>query len=325
MKVFHVKMKEKVQDIINIIPEKPGIYKMLDTKGNIIYIGKSKCLKKRVKSYFVKSHKWEKINKLVQLIDTIEYIVTDTHLEARLLECQLIKEIKPYFNSQMKQDKRYIYLNILDYNQYNSLGISLERRDSSYGPYRSKSMVENLLNELKNFYPISKTHGQYEFEYHIFPVTMDKETFDSNKLVLEDIIQNSDSLVCFKEEFERKMALAAAELRFETAGKYRDIISSLGYISYGLEGYKSLKKEKIVVTIPMEGGYKLFYVHNGFILNKKVYKRITKSSRESFIHQSERITMDYPYGEDEKAEKDFIDIVYSEILSLPEDMVYICS
>jgi excinuclease ABC subunit C len=318
-------MKDKVQEIINIIPEKPGIYKMLDAKGNIIYIGKSKCLKKRVKSYFVKSHKWEKINKLVQFINSIEYIVTDTHLEARLLECQLIKEIKPYFNSQMKQDKRYIYINILDYNQYNSLGISLERMNTSYGPFRSKSMVENLINELKIFYPINKNNGQYEFDYHIFPVTMDKETFDTNKLVLEDIFQNTDSLACFKEKFECRMALAAAELRFETAGKYRDIISSLGYISYGLEGYKSLKKDKIVVTIPMEDGYKLFYVHNGYILNKKVYKRITKSSIESFIRQSERITMDYPYGEDEKAGKDFIDIIYSEILSLPEDMVYICS
>ena len=75
---------------------------MLDFKGNIIYIGKSKCLKKRVHSYFVKSPVWEKAKKMAPLIYDINYIVTDTHLEAMLLECEMIKTIKPYFNAAMK-------------------------------------------------------------------------------------------------------------------------------------------------------------------------------------------------------------------------------
>jgi len=89
------------------IPAQPGVYKMLDASGRIIYVGKSKCLKKRVNSYFTKAFKHSKIEKMVFLIADIEYVVTDTHLEARLLECQLIKEIKPYFNAQMKNDRHF--------------------------------------------------------------------------------------------------------------------------------------------------------------------------------------------------------------------------
>lgn len=79
-------LKQKV----NQIPALPGVYKMLDSSGQIIYVGKSKCLKKRVQSYFTKSPKQPKIERMIFLIDDIEYIVTDTHLEARLLECQLL-------------------------------------------------------------------------------------------------------------------------------------------------------------------------------------------------------------------------------------------
>ena len=81
-----------------MLPMEPGIYKMIDAKGNVIYIGKSKMLNKRVKTYFANNPNWDKINRMVRLIDDIDFIVTDTHLEARILECSLIKELKPIFN-----------------------------------------------------------------------------------------------------------------------------------------------------------------------------------------------------------------------------------
>ena len=78
---------------IKYIPQLPGIYKMLDAQGNTIYIGQSKCLQKRVRTYFTPTHKRNKVDKLVSFIADLDYQVTDTHLEAKLLECRLIKEI----------------------------------------------------------------------------------------------------------------------------------------------------------------------------------------------------------------------------------------
>ena len=87
-----IELKQKLDSI----PQLPGIYKMLDSQGNIIYVGKSKCLRKRIKTYFTGNHERSKIEKLVSLISDIDYIVTDTHLEAKLLECKLIKKLNQY-------------------------------------------------------------------------------------------------------------------------------------------------------------------------------------------------------------------------------------
>ena len=316
---------DKLKENINRIPELPGVYKMLDAKGTIIYIGKSKSLRKRVKSYFNNSPKWEKVKKLVSLIKSIDYIVTDTHLEARLLECELIKEIKPYFNAQMKHDKKYVYLNISTYNIHNSLDVSLERKENSYGPFRSKSIIENLMVELKHIYPIRKIEDDYQFDYNIIPGKMDKDTFNKNKEVLEELFQSPDKLTKIMKHLEDRMLLASMEYRFEKAKVYRDMINNISYLSYGLSGYKNLMGKRIVVKIPIQEGHKLFYIHDGVILYKKVYKRITSTNIENFIKKSEQIIVVKSYGENEKANKDFVDILYSEILSLKEDDIIFCS
>ncbi|WP_313129783.1 GIY-YIG nuclease family protein [Anaerocolumna sp.] len=145
-----INLSEKLKERLHTLPELPGVYKMLDSQGNIIYIGKSKCLKKRVKSYFVNSPKWEKVNKLVRFIEDIEYEVTDTHLEARLLECELIKKRKPSFNSQMKHDKNYVYLKVAEFNNHNSLSIILDREDNCYGPFRRKFSIYDIIDSLKH-------------------------------------------------------------------------------------------------------------------------------------------------------------------------------
>lgn len=105
-------MTNQLKDKLAMLPEAPGIYKMLDSRGDIIYIGKSKCLKSRVISYFANNPNWEKAKKMAPFIYDLEYVVTDTHLEAMLLECELIKRIKPHFNVSMKHDERYVYLKV---------------------------------------------------------------------------------------------------------------------------------------------------------------------------------------------------------------------
>lgn len=318
-----IDMSDKLKNKLNNIPALPGIYKMLDSRRNIIYVGKSKCLKKRVKSYFVTDHKWEKVKKMVALIRDIEYIVTDTHLEARLLECSLIKTIKPPFNSQMKNDRRYAYLQIKDYNPYNSLAVVHERSDYTYGPLRSQHMLIELIDLLKNLYPIQFTGDKYEFEYHLFPITMDQITFEKNQQVLIDLLSNEEKLKLFIEQLEDNMNKAASTYHFEKASKYRDIIRGLEYVKHGINGYRDLFSKRLVLKLPTQEGVKLFYVNKGNILLTKKYKRISSLDKylKNFIDKGNAIECNEIMEIDDKAAIDYRDILYSEINSLPEDMI----
>lgn len=328
-KYYEVDMSNISADLknkIKNIPMLPGIYKMIDNRGQVIYVGKSKCLKKRVQSYFSKDHKWEKIKRLVSLIHDIDYIVTDTHLEARLLECDLIKTLKPYFNSQMKNDRKYVYLQIKDYNPYNPLAVVNERTDNSYGPFRSKNLLEDLVGLLKNIYPLSFVKNQYVFEYHIFPAAMDKETYCSNKKILKDLFDCEDKMSLFISQLEDKMHDEAMNYRFETASVYRDIINSLKYVKHGINGYKDLFSKRLVLKIPTIDGVKLFYVCKGKILLTKKYKRLPRNEDyiKNFIIKGNAIRKEYSFAEEKIIDKetlDYRDILYSEICSLPEDMI----
>lgn len=319
MRDIRTELKNKIDNI----PALPGIYKMLDTRGNIIYVGKSKCLKNRVKSYFVKEHKWEKINRLVELIYDIDYMVTDTHLEARLLECELIKSIKPYFNSQMKNDQKYAYLQIKDYNPYNALAVVNERTENTYGPFRSRNILNDLINLLKNIYPVSFYGNRYNFEYHIFPVVMDKDTFNSNRKVLEDILNHEEKFSLFISQIEEEMYKAAGNYRYEVASLYRDMINHLRYIGHGINGYKELSSKRLILKIPTADGVKLFYVSNGKILLSKKYKRLTQLNKylDDFIKKGDILSNDNNISSDDKSAIDYRDILYSEISSLPKEMI----
>lgn len=317
-----INISKDLETILNSIPELPGIYKMLDSKGNIIYIGKSKCLKKRVKSYFVDTPKWEKVTKMVSLIHDIHYTVTDTHLEARLLECKLIKQHTPFFNSQMKNDKRYVYLNLENNAKRGPLSIVPERGLDSYGPFRSSHTLSDTIDSLKNIYPIIKNKRTYTFEYHILPISMDEDTFYDNFLILKEILSSQNRISKFILQIERKMKEAASLYRYETASYYRDLISGLQYMKRGISGYQILLSKNILLKIPTKNGYKLFLVSDGMIQLKENYASLTHSDIRSFIQKGQAMTPKFEI-ENEKSYIDFRDILYSEIMSLEEDMVLI--
>jgi len=321
MKEIKPELKNKIKNI----PPLPGIYKMLDSRGQIIYVGKSKCLKKRVQSYFVKDHKWEKINKLVSFIHDVDFIVTDTHLEARLLECELIKSIKPYFNSQMKNDQGYVYLKLNDYNPYNVLSLVNERTDNSYGPFRSRNLLLEFISLMKNIYPVGFENNRYVFEYHIFPVVMDKNDYNHNYKILKSIFEFEDKMRLFISQAEEKMSEAANAYRYETASAYRDILNCLKYIEHGINGYKNFFSKKLVLKNPTVDGVKLFYVNKGSILLSKKYKRLSDVYLKNFINKGNLISQKQESKESpnvsDKASVDYRDILYSEICSLPGDMI----
>ena len=163
-----INISDKIKKKLDMLPMEPGIYKMIDAKGNVIYIGKSKMLNKRVKTYFANNPNWDKINRMVRLIDDIDFIVTDTHLEARILECSLIKELKPIFNSQMKHDRGYVYLKIENYNKNRALSVVESREESCFGPFRKKFHLNENYQQFKNIYPIIKRANHIPLNFTCF-------------------------------------------------------------------------------------------------------------------------------------------------------------
>lgn len=314
---------EILKEKLDKMPQKPGIYKFLDKDGRVIYVGKSKCLKKRVKSYFVDNPKWDKVHRMRPFIEDIVIEITDTHLEARLLECMLIKSIRPIFNSQMKDDGKYAYIKIQDYNSYNPLKVVYIREENSYGPFRRNFALYEMINLLKNLYPITKINGDYSVKYNLFPIHLDKQNFEINKAILLEIFSDDMNLTSFIKMLENKMNEASLEYRFETASMYRDIVVNLNYLKSGISSYKNMFSKNILLKIKVDNGYKLFYIFKGQIIFKKIYKRITKRSIDKFITTGQESSRYIEELSSDKGSIDFRDIIYSEIESLPKDMIRI--
>lgn len=316
-----MKISDKLRDKLNNIPELPGIYKMLDSRGNIIYIGKSISLRNRVKSYFTDNPKWNKVEKMVGLIHDLEYQVMDTHLEARLEECRLIKELKPIFNVQFKNDRKYVYLKIENYNIYNSLSISYIKEDSCYGPFRSMSYLIEIINSFKNLYPIIEGNGNYEFDYNLIPVSMDKDIFNTNKKSLEDILTDDTNLALFINKLEEKMKEASSLLRFEKAAYFKALIDNLNYLNNRLINNRNNHYENMLLKLPIQNGLKLFFIHDGEIILKEKITNLANTEIEDFIKMGKKIALTKIEQIDEKTSMDFKDILFSEIKTLSDEMI----
>lgn len=313
----------QIKEKLNNLPLSPGIYKFIDSNGRIIYVGKSKLLRNRVRSYFRENPEWHKVREMVPHINDIEIIETDTHLEARLLECELIKSIKPMFNTMMKNDERYVYIKIEEFNRYHPISIVYRREENSFGPFRSKSSIYELIKLMSNLYPIEISNGEYKIDYHLMPISMDRTAFDKNKEILMGIFSDDIQLSKFISTLEANMKEAACLHRFETASMYRNIIFSLNYLKSGFNGHKIMFTQKIVLKIPISNGVKLFFIYQGQILYKRCYKRLSKKSWDLFIQKGANCLKPSNSHYNEKSRIDYRDILYSELLSLPDNMITI--
>lgn len=325
--------KEEIKNKIKKFPELPGIYRMLDTNGSIIYIGKSKCLKKRVQTYFVNSPKWEKVTRMVSLIKDVEYTITDTHLEARLLECKLIKLHQPIFNAQLKNDQRYFYLKIDTFNPHHSISIVSHRSEDCFGPFRGQYSMKEFLDKLKSIYPLTKHNNCYDISYHLFPIKMDKPTFENNRSILFELFRDYKNIARLIDALQVKLVEAVNQYRYEHASLYRDLIHGFTVIQNGLNGYHALSSQNIVLKLPTKAGYKLFFISQSQIVHTVHLGEPSTQQIENFkLEAIHRLTSteSSPLLElsdvtanklSEKSSIDFRDIIYSEIMSLPEDMI----
>lgn len=302
-------------DKVKSIPSKPGIYKMKDKDGNIIYIGKSKTLNTRVKSYFYGHHEFNKIERMVFNINDIDYIVTDTHLEAQILECVLIKKLQPIYNSQFKNDRKYKYLKVENKYKNKPLIVVDEREDeNSFGPYRSKGKLIEIIKSFENIFPISKCESSYKFTYNILPKSMNMDMFKQNRDCLIEIFTKKECMLEFISQIEKKMNLASSQFKFETASFYRDMYNYMRYIYKRLENqFNDLKSKKILIGEKIENGFKIFYISNHKIIYKKKYQIVTRKDIKEFLRRAKELEDNLLKIKNEKRDLDFSTIIKAEI------------
>lgn len=314
-------MNKQLEEKLKELPEAPGIYQMLDKNGNIIYIGKSKCLKKRVQSYFVDSPVWDKAKEMSHFIVDLKIIVTDTHLEAMLLECEMIKKVKPYFNVMMKNDTKYSYLTLEENCRRNPLKITGTRENMSFGPFRSKGQIQDVIEMMRNLYPIIKNRSKYEFEYHIFPCEMQEEQFRENRNNLKRLFSTKNEMTHFLLVVEREMKRAAEEQSFERASKYRDLHLRLTYLQKYLNRFEEWRGIDMIYVVPLADGYKMFYISDGNIILKEKVEANTEDIRCEFAGKAKEVDREVFKERAEKEMLDYRDIVYAEV-SQASDYIY---
>lgn len=150
---------DKIKKIISKIPYNPGIYLMKDIDGNIIYVGKAKSLRKRVRQYFNKTNKTLRIQKMTEKVENIEYVVTANELEALVLECNYIKSHSPKYNVMLKDDKSYPYIKITVKDEFPGIYITRQLKDDGakyFGPYTDVGGVRDILNTIKEIFPVKR-------------------------------------------------------------------------------------------------------------------------------------------------------------------------
>lgn len=234
--------KEHIENRLKEIPAEPGVYLMRDTKGEILYIGKSKKLRSRVRSYFRDAQALSpRIATMVQQVADIEFIVTDTEAEALALEANLIKQHFPYFNVLLKDDKRYPYVCITWSQDYPRIFITRKRRtdnekDKYYGPYVDTGLLRYTLHIIKRTFPLRqrpkplfKDRPCLNFDIGRCPgvcqqlVTPEEYRKTVQKVAM--IFQGRTGELI--ETLTAQMEKAAEELNFEVAATMRDRIKAL--------------------------------------------------------------------------------------------------
>ncbi|MFB6290426.1 MAG: excinuclease ABC subunit UvrC [Candidatus Bipolaricaulia bacterium] len=235
-----MKLKEEVKNF----PEQPGIY-MIRSKGKVIYVGKSASLRDRVRSYFNSGKAGSvKTKNLREEADEVDYIVTDSEVEALILEENLIKEYRPKYNVLLKDNKRYPYIKLTD-EKFPQLKVSRKRGDESgelYGPYIDSGAMRKTLDTIEKVFPVRDCSWKPEdghrrpcLRYHIdlCPAPCagkaDRDSYMESIDKIRDLLKGRIGEVA--EELRKKMKLASESRDFEKAAEWRDKLEALKKIS----------------------------------------------------------------------------------------------
>ncbi|MBW4838723.1 MAG: excinuclease ABC subunit UvrC, partial [Paenibacillaceae bacterium] len=304
---------ERIQHKLALLPDSPGCYLMKNKEGTIIYVGKAKVLKNRVRSYFTGSHDG-KTQLLVSEIRDFEYIVTGSNMEALILECNLIKEHHPRFNILLKDDKTFPYIKITN-EPHPRLEVTrrvLKDKAKYFGPYPNAYAAQQTKKLLDRMYPLRKCNvipKEVCLYYHIgqclAPCVQEvaKETYESMTQEITSFLSGGHEEI--KKELQRKMHEAAEELQFERAKELRDQIINIDAL---------MEKQKITVNDAKDRDVFGYAVDKGWMCVQILYMRQGK--------MIERHASVFPFYGD--AYGDFMSYVtqyYSDNPALPQEIL----
>ncbi len=285
--------QKKIDKMIKSLPDEPGIYYFKDKSDKILYIGKAKSLKDRIKSYFSSTGQTsKKINKLIKRIDKIDYICTDTELSALLLESKEIKKHKPEFNSFELRYRRLPFIKLTSDEEFPVLELCFNIDNPNaeyYGPFRSKFLAEEILEICRKKFKLRKCEKMpkpninntpclyYQIDKCLAPCTMisdNKQYNDEIKKVREFLSGNNDGIITI---FRNIMHNYSKKLEFESAlimkSKINDIEKVFGK---AMHTNSSINDYNQILILPASNKYKtveLFFIRNGKLISQVVFGR----------------------------------------------------
>ena len=275
-----------VEKELKKLPAKPGVYIMHDKDDNIIYVGKAVVLKNRVRQYFRKNNKTQRIQNMVALIDHFEYIVCESEAEALILECNLIKKNMPKFNVLLKDDKTYPYIKVNLQADYPDVYITrriLNDGAKYFGPYANAGSAKEIVDFIKSRYKIRQCKSfKYKdrpcLNYHIkkcMAPCMGYVTKEEYRKQIKQIIAilegKTEELV---KQLKQEMNQAAKELKFEQAQDLRDKIYAIDAMSQRQKVSNISENDIDVIGIArneIEVCVEMFYIRNSKMVDRKHY------------------------------------------------------
>ena len=278
-----------IREELKKLPEKPGVYLMHDGKDEIIYVGKAISLKNRVRQYFQSSRNLSpKIRQMVSHIKYFEYIITDSELEALVLECNLIKEHNPKYNTMLKDDKSYPYIKVTVQEKYPRVLFARRiKRDKNkyFGPYTSAGAVKDTIDLIQKIYKIRTCNRNLPKDigkerpclyYQIKQCDAPCQGYISREAYQKSIHKVMNFLNGDYKEvlsyLQEKMMNAAQEMEFEQAAQYRDLIQSVNHISNKQKINSSGMEDQDIIALAKaqeESVVALFFVRDGKLLGRE--------------------------------------------------------
>lgn len=296
-----------IEEELKKLPGKPGVYLMHDEKDEIIYVGKSVSLKNRVRQYFQSSrNKGAKIEQMVTHISRFEYIVTDSELEALVLECNLIKEHRPKYNTMLMDDKTYPFIRVSVGEAFPRITMARQmKKDKAkyFGPFTSVNAVKDSIELVRKLYKIRSCNRNLPKDigkerpclyYHIKQCDAPCQGYISKEEygeaigeVLRFLNGNHDKVL---HDLEEKMMEASDNLEFEKAIEYRELMNSVKAISEKQKITYTSDEDRDVIALVKEKEdaiVQVFFIRNGKLIGRDhFYLKVAEGDEEKDILES---------------------------------------
>lgn len=271
----------QIRNKLSVLPSEPGCYLMKDRNDQVIYVGKAKNLRNRVRSYFTGSHD-EKTTRLVMEIRDFEYIVTSTEIESLLLELTLIKKHYPRYNILLKDDKSYPFIKITNEKHPRLLVTRTVKKNSGkyFGPYPNAYAAHETKKLLDRIIPFRKcTHlpDKLCLYYHIGQCLgpcvydVDQEEYQRYIQIVTNFLNGHDTTIV--EELKEKMNTKAENLEFEEAKEYRDLIQHIESLMFKQKMMTSDMTTRDIFGFSVDKGWmcvQVFFIRQGNLIERKV-------------------------------------------------------